>query len=78
MSELFCHDGSVQRAALFGCRDGQRMAALPCALVARALYEGKTAKHGAATAYEFLGARALLQKVIEAGFELHTEQARAT
>jgi hypothetical protein len=75
MSELFLSDGSVRRAALVGRRDGQRMAALPCALVARALSHGAVPVRGAAAAYEFLGAGALLQNLIEAGFELHTEQA---
>ena len=37
MTELFCADGSVRWAALAGRQDGQRMAALPCALVAHAL-----------------------------------------
>jgi hypothetical protein len=50
------------------------MAALPCALVARALATGDLAIRGAATAYEFLGAGTLLEKLVEAGFELHTER----
>jgi hypothetical protein len=73
MSELFLTDGSVQRAALIAHRDGQRMAALPCALVARALHDGAVQRAGATTAYEFLGARTLLEKLVQAGFELHAE-----
>ena len=69
-SELFFGDGSVRRAVLVGRHDGQRMAALPCALVARALCEESIPVQGAATAYEFLGARSLLEKLVEAGFEL--------
>lgn len=71
MTELFLTNGSVVRAALAGARDGQRMAALPCALVARTLSEGAVSQPGAATAYEFLGARPLLEKLVEAGFTLH-------
>jgi hypothetical protein len=74
MSELFFSDGSVRRAALVGRRDGQRMAALPCALVSHALSRGEVSVRGAVTAYEFLGARFLLEKLVEAGFELHTER----
>jgi hypothetical protein len=73
MAELFLTDGSVSWAALVGHRDGQRMAALPCALVARALVEGNPEIGGVATAFEFLGARSLLEKLVQAGFALHTE-----
>jgi hypothetical protein len=72
MTELFRDDGSIQRAALVAGRDGQRMAALPCALAARDLYEGRVPKPGAATAYEFLGARQLLEKLVAAGYQLIT------
>jgi hypothetical protein len=73
MTELFLADGSVRRATLLARRDGQRMAALPCALVARALSADDPAPRGAVTAYEFLGAAALLAGVVAEGFELHTE-----
>jgi hypothetical protein len=72
MSELFLADGSVHRAALVAHRDGQRMAALPCAFVARALHDGTVQRPGAATAYEFLGARPLIENLVNAGFQLHT------
>src|SRR5262249_30171176 len=49
MTELFWADGSVRRAALLARRDGQRMAALPCALAAQALCAGG-GKPGVATA----------------------------
>ncbi len=73
MTELFLADGSVRRAALASSRDGQRMAALPCALAARALSEGTIRRVGAATAYEFLGARPLLEELVALGFVLHGE-----
>jgi hypothetical protein len=70
MTELFFPDGSARRAALAGRRDGQRMAALPCALVAGALAEGRVTVRGAATAYECLGAAELLERLRGEGFEL--------
>jgi len=74
MTELFFRDGSVSRAALVACRDGQRMAALPCALVAQALLEGPGGKIGATTAYQFLGACLLLEKLVQFGFHLNLWQ----
>jgi hypothetical protein len=71
MTELFYPDGSTRRAALVGRRDGQRMAALPCALVARALADGSATLSGAVTAYECLGVDRLLELLTAAGFELH-------
>jgi hypothetical protein len=70
MTELFWPDGSTQRAALVARRDGQRMAALPCALVACALAQGTTMPRGAMTAYECLSAAELLGQLSAAGFEL--------
>jgi hypothetical protein len=71
MAELFLEDGAVRRATLLARQDGQRMAALPCALVARALSAGDVGPRGAMTAYEFLGAAPLLEGLAAAGFELH-------
>jgi hypothetical protein len=71
MAELFLAGGAVRRATVLGRADGQRMAALPCAFVARALSEGGAASTGACTAYEFLGAGPLLDGLVAAGFELH-------
>jgi hypothetical protein len=71
LSELFYPGGAVRRAALLGRQDGQRMAALPCALVAHALACGEVKERGAHTAYEFLGADTLLQGLTAEGFELH-------
>jgi hypothetical protein len=70
MTELFYPDGSVRRAALAGGRDGQRMAALPCAFVADTLAVGEAPLCGAITAYDFLGAGPLLDRLAAAGFEL--------
>jgi hypothetical protein len=70
MTEIFFTDGTVRRAALVARRDGQRMAALPCALAAHALATGAQTAGGACTAYELLGAEALLNRLTAAGFEL--------
>jgi hypothetical protein len=71
MTELFLGGGAVRRASLLGRRDGQRMAALPCALAAQALSEGRVPVCGDVTAYEFLGDAPLLDGLVAAGFELH-------
>jgi hypothetical protein len=71
MTELFLTGGEVRRAALVARRDGQRMAALPCALAARALAEDDDGPRGALTAYEYLGAAPLLDALVAEGFELH-------
>lgn len=73
MTELFLTDGTVRRMAIAGASDGQRMAALPCAFVAQTLSEGEVRRTGATTAYEFLGARTLLDRLVEAGFRLHRD-----
>lgn len=70
MTELFFTDGSSKHATLLAREYGQRMAALPCALVARSLCLKPATRFGAMTAYEFVGAPALLQKLTEQGFEL--------
>jgi len=70
MTELFLADGSVRRAAVGGPDDGQRMAALPCAIVAHALATGNIHRTGASTAYEFLGAGPLLDALVSAGFAM--------
>jgi hypothetical protein len=70
-TELFYEDGTVRRATLLAATDGQRMAALPCALAVRALCDGTATGRGVMTAYEFLGAKPLLEGLMAAGFELH-------
>jgi hypothetical protein len=71
MAELLFPDGAVRWAAVAATANAQWMAALPCALVARALAGGSVPVTGAATAYEFLGPRALLDGLVGAGFTLH-------
>jgi short subunit dehydrogenase-like uncharacterized protein len=71
MTELFFADGSTRRAALVARRDGQRMAALPCAVAAHALASGPAKAAGVLAPYEFLGASALLERLAGEGFELH-------
>jgi saccharopine dehydrogenase-like protein len=71
MTEFFYADGTSRRAAVVAPANGQRMAALPCALVARELATNPAPQPGVATAYEFLGARPLLEGLRAAGFELH-------
>lgn len=68
--ELFWSDGTRRRAALHATSGGQRMAALPCALAARALETGAATARGAVTAYELLGAEHLVSQVASAGYAL--------
>jgi len=63
--ELRSTDGSVGRASLVG---DQRMAALPCALVATALASDHPQPAGAMTAYEMLGHRDLLAAMAARGY----------
>ena len=63
--ELSWSDGTARRASLVG---DQRMASLPCALAAGALASGDCARPGAATAYELLGHRELLQAMAACGY----------
>jgi hypothetical protein len=63
--ELGWPEGTVRRASLVG---DQRMAALPCALVATALARGDRARPGVSTAYEVLGYRELLQAMAARGY----------
>ena len=60
-----------RRAALVAREGGQRMAALPCALVAAELARGREAR-GALTAPELLGSRALVDAIVREGYELVT------
>jgi hypothetical protein len=69
MAELLDGDGSMRRAALHAARDGQRLAAVPAALVAHALETGAATRRGAFTAYEMLGAETLVSQTQAAGFE---------
>jgi hypothetical protein len=64
MTELFWSDGTYRRAALSTRADGQRMAALPCVVVAEALSRKALKAAGAQTAYEFCGANELLMQLV--------------
>ncbi|HEV8580318.1 MAG TPA: saccharopine dehydrogenase NADP-binding domain-containing protein [Thermoanaerobaculia bacterium] len=68
--ELFAPDGTCADAALGGASDGQRMAALPAAFVAQGLAAGSVTARGVMTAYEALGARPLVERLVAAGYEL--------
>jgi hypothetical protein len=68
--ELWSADGEAASLALGGARDGQRMAALPAAFVARDLYEGSLASRGVVTAWEALGAESLIDQLVKAGYTL--------
>lgn len=72
MTELFGTNGTVRRATLLAKEQGQLMAALPAVIAARALYQGADAR-GALTAYELVGARALIDAIVAERFHLITE-----
>jgi hypothetical protein len=78
LTELFLADGTLRRGALWGARDGQRMAALPAALVVRGLLEGRVKVRGAVTAYEALGAERLLEAIRREGFLISIEGSDST
>jgi NAD(P)-dependent dehydrogenase (short-subunit alcohol dehydrogenase family) len=69
-TDVFYPDGSTRHATLLARRDGQRMAALPCALAADSLCRGGANRRGALTVYELLGAAELLRLLTAEGFEL--------
>lgn len=70
MTELFYPDGTSSRATLLARQEGQRLAAMPCALSVLSLTSEKKTAAGAMTAYEWLGAENLLAGLQQAGFEL--------
>jgi hypothetical protein len=72
-ADLFFAGGAGRSATLFTRANGQRMAALPCALVVRALCEGNSEARGALTAYEFLGADNLLKRLVAEGCALQLD-----
>lgn len=67
--ELFA-DGAYAAASMGAPEEGQRMAALPAAFVAQGLLDGTVTARGTVTAYEALGARELLERLVAAGFTL--------
>ncbi|MFL6264192.1 MAG: saccharopine dehydrogenase NADP-binding domain-containing protein [Thermoanaerobaculia bacterium] len=68
--ELWAPGGTRATAALGAASGAQRMAALPAAFAARDLYAGSAGRRGFATAYETLGAEALIGRLTAAGYEL--------
>jgi len=78
MVELWSPDGTLSAASLGSAEDGQRMAALPAAFVAQALWELAEKSHsfagGTVTAWEALGARGLLDRLTGAGYELRIDR----
>ena len=75
--ELWAPGGTRAAAALGAKSDAQRMAALPAAFVARDLDSGSSGLRGFATAYEVLGADALIERLTAAGYELVSESGSA-
>src|SRR5262249_4466888 len=74
-TDLFFADGAMRSVALLARRDGQRMAALPCALVVQRLCENDGLPSGVMTAYDLLGAMALIDRLAAEGFELQRSSA---
>ena len=80
LASRFGHSGGYAKVELWGegrseasigaAREGQRMAALPGAFVARDLYEGNLEARGTVTSYEAIGARPLLERIAAAGYDL--------
>jgi hypothetical protein len=71
MAELFWEDGVRRFAALSSPVDGQRAAALPCAMAAARLAERReTDPVGAVTAWELFGTQPFLEELCAAGFTL--------
>jgi hypothetical protein len=69
--ELWTVDGTASAASLGSASGGQRMAALPAAFVAQALWEKPdTIPRGTVTAWQALGAHPLLDRLTAAGYEL--------
>lgn len=73
-TDLLYPSGEVRSWALHGAQDGQRMAALPAAIVAETLVRAEPRSAGVKTAYELLGAKELVDEVVRRGFSLHRTQ----
>jgi hypothetical protein len=70
-AELWSPDGTAASAALSGAEDGQRMAALPAAFVAQALWDPESSiPRGTITAWEALTPRGLLDRLAAAGYQI--------
>jgi len=69
IADLFWPDGTMHREGLHAPEGGQRLAALPAALVAHALAGDTSRPRGVVTAYELLGAGGLISAMESAGFQ---------
>jgi short subunit dehydrogenase-like uncharacterized protein len=73
LAELFWPDGQRRSAALFSAVDGQRAAALPCAIAAARLAERRDSDPvGAVTPWEVFGVQPFLDELCAAGYTLAT------
>ena len=71
MAELFLRDGLVRWASLSSAVQGQRMAALPCALVARAFCDEHDQCFGDGDGLRLPWRGPLLDMLVKEGFDLH-------
>ncbi|MBI1830496.1 MAG: SDR family NAD(P)-dependent oxidoreductase [Planctomycetes bacterium] len=71
MTELFYADGAVRSASLSARSGGQRMAALPAALVAERLLSAPSTYAGVGVAHDLLGADGLIQALVAEGYEFY-------
>ena len=78
MTELFWPDGTARSATMHSGQDGQRMAALPCAVATERLCRAEQTMHGSLTAYELCGGKSLLQQLETEGFQLTVTHGTAT
>jgi hypothetical protein len=72
ITELFWNDGRTRTGSVCTATHGQRMAILPCVFTAQQLCLNTVDRQGALTAYEFLGAEALLSGIEKEGFAVQT------
>lgn len=76
VTELFWSDGRVRVGSVSSPEHGQRMAVLPCVFAAFDLCSKAEVKSGAWTAYEFLGAENMLERIKPEGFEISVDGER--
>lgn len=69
MTELFWENGESRSASISSSKDGQVMAVLPCVFAVQ-LLSTKTCPSGVWTAYELQGPKALLQYLVQYGFQM--------
>jgi len=72
MSQLHLKGGSTQSAAVVAKRDGQRMAVLPAVYVVEQIVKNdENCPVGAVSAYEVLGPRVLIDRIVSDGFQFY-------